>query len=489
MVLGWTCHHGSNCQRIGVPNAEFRVGAPSPASNLSLRERTYHFLNSTKSASGAARAFNLFIITLILLNITAMILESVKEIRTFMPRFFWWFECFSVAVFSVEYVLRVWSCVEEPKYRRPVLGRLRFALTPLALVDLSAVLPFYLRFIPADLRIMRMFRMIRIMRVMRIARVAKLGRYSESFQMLLRVVQSRREPLLSSLLILLILAVVSATLMFYAENKAQPKAFSSIPASMWWAVATLDHNRLRRCLPGHRHRQAHGVGHRRAGHRHVRPADGHSRVRLHGGVGEEQKAAEVPALRKGTMRPIGRLQDESQARRFGDFLYAQGIENQVDPDLHGTWEIWVLDDANVEPAKQMLDEFTQHPDDPRFAEASRTAVQKRKEQQQQQAQTGQRVRLIDGRTIFYSPPVPIGILTLILVVISVAVTLLADFGKKYQLVQPFSIAEPPRLYLTGRRGCRRSVTARSGGCSRPCSCTSVFSTSSSTCSGCATWAA
>jgi voltage-gated potassium channel len=211
----------------------------SPASNLSLRERTYHFLNSTKAADGAAHAFNLFIIALILLNITAMVLESVKEIRAFLPRFFWWFECFSVAVFSVEYTLRVWSCVEEPKYRRPILGRLRFAVTPLALVDLSAVLPFYLRFIPTDLRIMRMFRMIRIMRIMRIARVAKLGRYSESFQMLLRIVQSRREPLLSSLAILLILAVVSATLMFYAENKAQPKAFSSIPASMWWAVATL----------------------------------------------------------------------------------------------------------------------------------------------------------------------------------------------------------------------------------------------------------
>jgi voltage-gated potassium channel len=206
---------------------------------LTLRGRTYHFLNSTKAVSGLNRAFNLFIVALILLNITAMILESVKEIHNFASGAFYWFECFSVAVFSVEYALRVWSCVEDPRHSKPVRGRLRFAVTPLALVDLSAVLPFYLRFIPADLRIMRMFRMIRIMRVMRIARVAKLGRYSESFQMLLRVVRSRREPLLSSLLILLILAVVSATLMFYAENKAQEKAFSSIPAAMWWAVATL----------------------------------------------------------------------------------------------------------------------------------------------------------------------------------------------------------------------------------------------------------
>jgi voltage-gated potassium channel len=190
-------------------------------------------LNSTRSASGINKAFNLFIVALILLNIVAMVLESVQEIHHLAPRWFHNFEFFSVAVFSVEYLLRIWSCAEEPQYSRPVLGRLRFALTPLAL---SAVLPFYLPFIGVDLRVMRMFRMVRIMRIMRIA---KLGRYSESLQMLLRVVKSRREQLLSSMLILLILAVVSATLMFYAEHEAQPKAFSSIPAAMWWAVATL----------------------------------------------------------------------------------------------------------------------------------------------------------------------------------------------------------------------------------------------------------
>ena len=139
------------------------------------------------------------------------------------------------------------------------------------------------------------------------------------------------------------------------------------------------------------------------------------------------------------MRPIGRLQDEDQARRLGDFLYAKGIENQVDPDLHGTWEIWVLDDVNVETAKQAFEEFSRNPDDPRFVETARAAAQKRKEDQQ--AQTGKRTRMIDGRTIFYSPPVSIGILTIILIVISVAVTLLADFGKNNQVVQPLSITQ------------------------------------------------
>lgn len=204
--------------------------------NLTLRGRTYCFLSSTKSAGGINKAFNLFIVTLILLNIVAMVLESVETIHNLVPGCFLWFEYFSVAVFSVEYVLRLWSCVEEPKYSRPLRGRLRFALTPLALVDLSAVLPFYLRFIRADLRVMRMFRMIRIMRIMRIA---KLGRYSESLQMLVRVLRSKGEQLISAVFILLILLVVAATLMYTAEKEAQPKVFSSIPASMWWAAVTL----------------------------------------------------------------------------------------------------------------------------------------------------------------------------------------------------------------------------------------------------------
>ena len=98
------------------------------------------------------------------------------------------------------------------------------------------MLPFYLPFLSVDLRVLRMFRLFRIMRIMRIA---KLARYSESLQMLLRVVKSRREHLISAVFILLILLVVAASLMYYAEHDAQPKVFSSIPAAMWWAAATL----------------------------------------------------------------------------------------------------------------------------------------------------------------------------------------------------------------------------------------------------------
>ena len=139
------------------------------------------------------------------------------------------------------------------------------------------------------------------------------------------------------------------------------------------------------------------------------------------------------------MRPIGRLQDENQARRFGDFLYAQGIENQVDPDLHGTGRSgsWTMR-MSRRPSRRS----TNSPSTRTIrvlSETARAAAQKRK--QDEQAQIGKRTRMIDGRTIFYSPPVPIGILTIILIVISVAVTLLTDFGKKNQFVQPLSITQ------------------------------------------------
>jgi voltage-gated potassium channel len=196
----------------------------------------HEILAQAKAGDTPSRVFDVFIVVLILLNVLAMIVESVKQIYDSVPMWFITFEYFSVAVFSIEYVVRVWSCVEEPAYQARVRGRIRFMLTPLALVDLLAVLPFYLPFLHMDLRALRMFRLLRIMRIMR---VAKLARYSESLQMLVRVLKAKKEQLIGAVSILLIMLVVAATLMYYAENKAQPNTFSSVPAAMWWAAVTL----------------------------------------------------------------------------------------------------------------------------------------------------------------------------------------------------------------------------------------------------------
>ncbi len=139
------------------------------------------------------------------------------------------------------------------------------------------------------------------------------------------------------------------------------------------------------------------------------------------------------------MRPIGTLADEIQARHFGNFLYGKGIENQVDPNSQGSWEIWVLDDVHVEAAKSFLDRFSRNPDDPTFAKASDAAARQRRHDEATQAP--KRARMVDARTMFYSPPAPLGPVTLALIVISIAVAVFTSLGGNAQSVQPLSITE------------------------------------------------
>jgi voltage-gated potassium channel len=200
---------------------------------MSLRKRVDEIVTVAKPGDKLSKAFDIFIVALIALNVVALILQSVKSIEILCPRLFSLFELVSVVIFTVEYVARVWSCVEKPAYAKPVSGRLNFLITPLALVDLFAILPFYLPFTGLDLRFLR------VMRMMRIFRVAKLGRYSQSLQILHRVMAAKKEQLVCTLFVLLLLVIVAASMLYYAENHVQPEHFSSIPASMWWAVTTL----------------------------------------------------------------------------------------------------------------------------------------------------------------------------------------------------------------------------------------------------------
>jgi voltage-gated potassium channel len=143
------------------------------------------------------------------------------------------FEVSSVSVFTVEYVARLWSCTVEPEYRHPVWGRLRFALSFMALVDLVSILPSLIPGGTLDLRF------IRSLRLARLARTLKVARYSQSLQTLGRVLRAKREDLVVTAIAGLVLLVCAASLMFYAEHEVQPQQFSSIPAAIWWGAMTL----------------------------------------------------------------------------------------------------------------------------------------------------------------------------------------------------------------------------------------------------------
>ena len=167
-------------------------------------------------------------------SMLSVILETEPTLEQNCSAWFYAFEIFTVVVFSIEYILRAWSIVEEPGYHGPILGRLKYLITPLALVDLIAVLPFFLpALIPLDLRFVRVLRLIRLVRVM------KLGHYSHSLAHISKVIKSKRSELAASLFILAVLLLFASTIMYYVEHDAQPQSFRSIPAAFWWGIETL----------------------------------------------------------------------------------------------------------------------------------------------------------------------------------------------------------------------------------------------------------
>lgn len=201
-----------------------------------FREKVWHIVEATEYEDKPKKDldyFDLFIFVLIILNAVAVILETVKSIEQNFGVYFYWFEVFSVAVFTIEYVLRVWACTSQEEYSGTFLGRLKFIFTPLAIIDLLAILPFYLAFTALDLRFIRTLRLFRLLRVM------KLVRYSSSILLFGKVLRKRKEELVVTASIVVLLMILSASFMYFAEHEAQPEAFPDIPSSMWWAIVTL----------------------------------------------------------------------------------------------------------------------------------------------------------------------------------------------------------------------------------------------------------
>lgn len=199
-----------------------------------IKSKLYEILDTTETESTLERNLNIFIIVLILLNVIAVILETVDPIQASLQNFFYWFEIISVIIFTAEYTLRIWSCTEAKKFQRPLFGRIRYILTPMALIDLLAILPFYLPLlIPCDLRFLRALRLFRMFRLL------KMGRYVKSLQTIKNVFMEKKEELIIAVISVLILLIFSSSLMYFLENEAQPDTFTSIPAAMWWGIATL----------------------------------------------------------------------------------------------------------------------------------------------------------------------------------------------------------------------------------------------------------
>ncbi len=199
---------------------------------MQVKKAVFGVLERSGDSDGASGVFEKFLITLIILNIAAVVASSFKDLPPQAVRALFWFEAFSVVVFSLEYALRLWtSDLLYPKSKHP---RLKYAFSAMAVIDLLAIAPFYIPFlITCDLRFVRMLRLFRLLRIL------KLNRYSDAMNIIGSVVRREKEKLLTTIFFTGIIILFASSIMYYVENEAQPDKFPNIIASVWWAVATL----------------------------------------------------------------------------------------------------------------------------------------------------------------------------------------------------------------------------------------------------------
>ena len=197
----------------------------------SLRKRIWEILEKSNSNDKVSFYTDIFLITLIVFNIVAVLLETVESIYSKYALEFLIFERFSTVVFLVEYILRIWVCVEEKIKNNKLVTRLKYASTWPAIIDLLAVLSGLLPMIfEVDLRILRALRMLRLL---------KFSRYFKVMNLLLGVLKEEKQSFLAAMFLLTIAMLIASTGIYIFEKDAQPDKFSSIPEAMWWAIATL----------------------------------------------------------------------------------------------------------------------------------------------------------------------------------------------------------------------------------------------------------
>ena len=199
---------------------------------LRVRRRV-HFILDGGSSDWPSVLVHRGLVALVLVSVTAVVLESVATIAARHSTLFQVVEYFVAALFTIEYALRLWSAPEHTPYKgmKPWAARLAFARTGPAIIDLLAIAPVYLEtLLAADFRILILLRLLRFF---------KLARYSPGMRSLVNVLEAERKALAASAVILLGLVLIAASAMHLVEHSAQPDKFGSIPDAMWWAVVTL----------------------------------------------------------------------------------------------------------------------------------------------------------------------------------------------------------------------------------------------------------
>lgn len=178
------------------------------------------------------RLVSMGLMLLIAVSVIAVVAGTVPDIRGQYGPALMLLEAICLIVFSAEYLLRVWVAPCNPHYAHPVTGRLRYMVSPMAIIDLLAILPAVLM-ISSDQLVLRALRLLRLFRL------AKLARHMDAMRLFGKVAVRVKYEMSVTALLAALLLLISSSVMYQFENEAQPEVFSSIPATMWWGITTL----------------------------------------------------------------------------------------------------------------------------------------------------------------------------------------------------------------------------------------------------------
>ena len=198
------------------------------------KQRVMEILSKGDPDDAVSRACDKFLSILILLNLLAVCLESVESINLQYHSVLAIFEWFSVSIFLVEYLLRIWSISADDAARgvTPWGRRASYVFSFTGLIDLAAILPSILPLLMGGVDL-------RWLRVLRLLRLLKMSHYSSALEDLVSAVHEERRSFAATLYLLAIALFLSSSMMYLAESDVQPDHFKSIPQTMWWSLITL----------------------------------------------------------------------------------------------------------------------------------------------------------------------------------------------------------------------------------------------------------
>ena len=199
-----------------------------------MKEKIYQLVEKGSHGKKVNLVFDYFIMGLIILSLASIVFESINDLNPVLRKFLSGFDTLSVIIFSIEYLMRLYVADLTHPAKNKLRSIIKFVFSGYGLIDLLAILPFYLpMLIKTDLRFLRALRITRFLRIL------KVNRYTKSLNLIWLVLKEKRSELAVTGFVTILLLVIASFLMYNVEGDKQPEAFPNVLASFWWAVSTL----------------------------------------------------------------------------------------------------------------------------------------------------------------------------------------------------------------------------------------------------------